>query len=1016
MQNNLMRKLLCSTVLGGAVIATAAPAIAQDDDDDAIVVTGSRLSNPNLTASSPVYQVDAAEIDARGVTRIEDLVNILPQAFPGQTSELANGATGTSTLDLRGLGAVRTLVLIDGKRLPYGSPNTSAVNLDLIPAQLVEKVDIVTGGASAVYGSDAISGVANFILKRDFEGLQLDGQVGVFQDGNGGEFANELLASFNQPAPGPQLDGRGVNVSALFGANTADGRGNVTAFLQYQDQNEIRQGERDYSACAFGRSSTAPNAVGGVTCAGSSTFRRIGLSNSNDNFPSGLFLNDDGTLVPFTGAPEQLFNFAPDNFIQRNNERFSINAFARYELTDNIEAYLDLGFTENTTDSQIAFSGTFFRNFQINCDNPFLEAAVPGGGTLADAALGCTADQIATGLNPDGSNADVNFGGLAGPGYRNVTGDPRSSFIGISTFRMIGGLRGTIADRFDWDTFGQFARTRLNTASTGDISFQAAQDAFFVVSDDDGNPVCRSGNGSCLPLNIFQRPGGVNQVTPEVAQSIQGNGFNTGTVDQIVLGGTIGGDIGFSSPLAESELGGLVGVEYRRDQLERTPDEISQIPGGLGLTGVGGGTLPVAGEVEVWELFLETAIPLIEDRPLFEELTLRSGYRYSNYSTDGNGVANSFDTNTFFGGLTWVPVQGATVRAQFQRAVRAPNVIELFTGQNTGLFNGTDPCANQPDNGNMPTATAAACANTGVTAAQFGTLPANPAGQLNNVTGGNPFLTAESSDTFTVGLILQPSFVEGLTFAVDYFDISIDDAIATVPAQTSLTQCLNTGAAQFCDAVVRDQDGSLFASPVPPAGSAFQFAGIQQTNANIANLSTSGLDFSLLYNLDLGNNGGISFNYASTILFALDTVPVPGVTTTTECAGLYRGSCGGPNPEYRHRFLATWQSPFNVDFTATWRYTSSVTFDSGQSDSEVDAFVPTGNILDDQLDTAQYLDLSAQWAVRENVNLRFGIQNVFGRDPELSTFAGTAPGNGDTFPAFYDPAGRFLFFGVNLNL
>ncbi|MEO0675085.1 MAG: TonB-dependent receptor plug domain-containing protein, partial [Pseudomonadota bacterium] len=282
MQNNLMRKLLCSTVLGGAVIATAAPAIAQDDDDDAIVVTGSRLSNPNLTASSPVYQVDAAEIDARGVTRIEDLVNILPQAFPGQTSELANGATGTSTLDLRGLGAVRTLVLIDGKRLPYGSPNTSAVNLDLIPAQLVEKVDIVTGGASAVYGSDAISGVANFILKRDFEGLQLDGQVGVFQDGNGGEFANELLASFNQPAPGPQLDGRGVNVSALFGANTADGRGNVTAFLQYQDQNEIRQGERDYSACAFGRSSTAPNAVGGVTCAGSSTFRRIGLSNSND--------------------------------------------------------------------------------------------------------------------------------------------------------------------------------------------------------------------------------------------------------------------------------------------------------------------------------------------------------------------------------------------------------------------------------------------------------------------------------------------------------------------------------------------------------------------------------------------------------------------------------------------------------------------------------------------------------------------------------------------------------------
>ena len=190
-------------------------------------------------------------------------------------------------------------------------------------------------------------------MKRDFEGFEIDGQVGVFQDGNNNEFANELLAAFNQPAPGSALDGRGVNISTTFGANTPDGRGNVTAFFQYQDQNEIRQGERDFSACAFGASG-APNAVGGVACAGSSTFRRIGLANSNPNFASGLFLNDDGTLVPFTGAPEQLFNFAPDNFIQRNNERFNFTTMARYEILDNVEAYLDLTFTENTTDSQLS--------------------------------------------------------------------------------------------------------------------------------------------------------------------------------------------------------------------------------------------------------------------------------------------------------------------------------------------------------------------------------------------------------------------------------------------------------------------------------------------------------------------------------------------------------------------------------------------------------------------------------------------------------------------------------------
>ncbi|MHA7873164.1 MAG: TonB-dependent receptor domain-containing protein, partial [Hyphococcus sp.] len=546
--------------------------------------------------------------------------------------------------------------------------------------QLVERVDVVTGGASAVYGSDAIAGVVNFILRRDYEGLELDGQVGFFQDGNNGVFENALLDNFNVPRPGGQLDGRGVNVSALWGANTADGRGNITAFFQYQDQNEIRQDARDYSACAYD-GSTASTAIGGVACAGSSTLRRIGLANSNPNFPAGLFLQEDGTLVPFTNAPDQLFNFAPDNFIQRNNERFNISAFARYEVTDDIEAYMDLGFTENTTDAQVAFSGTFFRNFLINCDNPFLQAVVPGGGTVADSALGCTPDQISTGLNPDGTQADVNFGGVAGPGYRNVNGRPRNAFTALSTFRAVGGFRGTLGDNWNWDAFGQFSRTRMNTQASGDLNFQRVQDAFFVVDDGMGNPVCRSGNSGCLPLNIFTRPGGVDQVTPEVAESFTGNAFVTGTVEQIVLGATIGGDLGnygFQFPWAENGIQGLLGLEYREDRLDRRSDDISQIPGGFGLTGVGGGNPPISGEVEVWEIFMETQIPLIENKPLFEEFGINGAYRYSNYTTDGGGFQNDFDTHTFAAGISWVPVQDIRLRGQFQRAVRAPNIFNLF--------------------------------------------------------------------------------------------------------------------------------------------------------------------------------------------------------------------------------------------------------------------------------------------------------------------------------------------------
>ncbi len=1023
--SRLVGRFLRSTMLTGVAAAMAAPAFAQDDDT--IIVTGSRLNQANLTSSSPVFQVDAEEINTRGVTRVEDLINILPQAFAAQTSELANGANGTSTVNLRGLGAARTLVLMDGKRLPYSTviggsgANASTANLDTVPAQLVERVDVVSGGASAVYGSDAVAGVVNFIMRRDFEGLELDGQVGFFQDGNNDDFANQLLSNFNVPLPGSELDGRGVNVSATWGANTADGRGNVTAFFQYQDQNEIRQGARDYSACSYNDDNGAvadPRGIGRIVCGGSSTFRRIGLSNSNPNFPAGLFLNEDGTLVPFdANDPTQLFNFAPDNFIQRNNERFNISAFARYEVTDNIEAFMDLGFTENTTDSQIAFSGTFFRNFLINCDNPFLQAAVPGGGTVADAALGCTPAQIATGLNPDGTQADVNFGGSAGPGYRNVNGNPRSTGTALSTFRAVGGFRGALGENWNWDVFGQFSRTRHNSQSIGDLGFQKVQDAFFVVDSPNG-PVCRSGNTGCLPFNIFQRPGGVDPITAEVAQSIQGNAFVTGTVEQIVLGGTIGGDLGgygFQFPLAESGVQGLLGVEFREDRLERNPDDVSQIPGGFGLTGVGGGATPLQGEVKVWEIFTEAQIPLIEGKPLFEEFGINGAYRYSNYTTDSDQTAEtSFDTHTFSAGVSWTPVSDLRLRAQFQRAVRAPSIFNLFNAPNTALFNATDPCS-----GPTPTATVAQCAFTGLPAAQYGLLPINPAAQENAVTAGNPLLNPEKSNTYTFGAVFQPRWIDGLTVSVDYFDISVKDAIAPIPPLTTLTQCITTGDPNFCQNVQRDRDGSLFASPVPPAGSPFQFAGVQQPVVNIGQLDTRGLDVSASYSLDmadvgLGGWGSLNWNYVSTFLMELSSIPVPGVTTTVECKGLYRGGCLGPNPEYRHRLLTTWQTPWNIDITATWRHFSGVDWANGQQTGGT--FTPSGNILDDNLDSAEYLDLAAQIYVRENMTLRAGVQNVFGRDPELTTTAGTAPGNGGTFPGTYDPAGRFIFFGVNLQL
>ena len=290
-----MGRFLSSTMIAGLAV-TAAPALAQDADitsDDSaveeqntIVVTGSRLNvNPNLEGAAPILSVSTDTIKSTGTARIEDLTNQLPSVFAGQAGEVSNGASGTATLNLRGVGSVRTLVLIDGRRLPYGASGISSANLDLIPTQLVERVDVLTGGASAVYGSDAVGGVANFILRRDFEGVEIDLQGNFQQTGNGNEFFNNVTASAEQEVASPIIDGEEYVITAMIGTNTADGRGNVTVYGSYEKRNEVTQNNRSFSACTIGESGS-DTSFGGAGCVGSSNFRRFAdffVDDGNDN-------------------------------------------------------------------------------------------------------------------------------------------------------------------------------------------------------------------------------------------------------------------------------------------------------------------------------------------------------------------------------------------------------------------------------------------------------------------------------------------------------------------------------------------------------------------------------------------------------------------------------------------------------------------------------------------------------------------------------------------------------------
>jgi outer membrane receptor protein involved in Fe transport len=508
-----------------------------------------------------------------------------------------------------------------------------------------------------------------------------------------------------------------------------------------------------------------------------------------------------------------------------------------------------------------------------------------------------------------------------------------------------------------------------------------------------------------VPWDIFTRGAdGSTNVTDEAAAFIMGVGIVTGDTEQTVFGGTVEGDLtnfGIKSPMADAGMTGLVGFEYREDFLGRLSDDISKQSGGRGLTGTGGATLPIAGEIEVEELFMEVSLPLITGQPMIQELGLNAGYRYSDYTTNGNGVSNTFDADTYFAGLSWAPNDDIRFRMNQSVAIRAPNVFNLYVGINTGLVELT-PVGGDGDqcSGPNPVATQAQCANTGLSAAQYGTVDPSAAGQFNLITGGNPNLVAERGETTTFGVVITPSMIEDLSIAIDYFDIEVTNAIGSVPAQTSYDRCLTTGDPAFCANITRDTAGTLHLLNEAPGGG---LAGISTQNVNVATDATEGIDVNITYSLDMSDMGSLNFDYAATFLDTNYTIAIPG-DDKVECTDAYAGPCGLPAPEYNHRFLATWVTPYDVRVSATWRHIGETTL-YGLTD-------PQG-YLEDKMEERNYLDLAATYDYSENVQVRVGANNLLGDDAPVTTASGTGTGNNNTYPGLFDVS-TYLFAGVTV--
>ena len=925
-------------VIGAALVS--APAFAQSEpataadvveiDDATIIVTGSRISNPNLESSSPVAVVDAESFKTFNAPSAESLLAQNPQFLPESGPAVNNGNPGAATLNLRGLGANRTLVLVDGKRM-VSYDYFGEVDINTIPSPLLKRVDVLTGGASAVYGSDAVSGVVNFILDDKFTGLQFDGSAEITEEG----------------------DGELYNMALTGGIEIGD-RGNLVASVGYLKRGVVFQGDRDISK--FVLSSQDLVSPGGSSTTFPTNFDNTFVNNDETYYQIGAGDN----LVPYY----QPYNYGPPNYLTTPQERYLATVLASFEITPGIELFGRGSYIESQVVSQSAPTGTFGYSFDIYPDNPFLTAQQRGLFFGPDATI-----------NADGSTT-------VGIRRRIVESGGRTTSYDNTAWQAVGGLRGMFGN-FDWEVFGQYAETKRDIVYQNDITYGLVAQALDARPDGNGGVVCRDPSNGCVPINLFTR----DNIGQDALSFITAQGVQNDETSQWIAGASIAGQIGGVSPWASEGIGLALGVEYRD---ETGSSQIDDLFASGELIGYGQGQTFPEFSYDVKEIYGEAIVPLVQDRPGFYSLNLELGARYSDYSSVG-GVW------TYKGGANWSPVPGLKVRGMYQRAVRAPNLYEISAPGTSGIDNlDTDPCAGSNPVGDAELT--ALCIGTGAPAGQIGRIGAPVSGQINAFYGGNPDLTEETSDTFTLGFIANPQGVPGLTFSVDYYNIEITDAVDVLGG--SPQNVVNGCYLQFqdidnlyCQAITRNTlTGSL--------SGGIEF-GVDQTNFNSAVLKTAGVDVLVGYSRPIGAlDFGIEF--AGTYV---DKYSKQGAdfAPATECAGKFGFACNiAPMPKWKHTAVFKIGTEDGLGLATRWRYIGKVEQDSGT------------DILASKIGSYSYFDLTGTADIDDGLTFRVGVENLFDKKPPLvgAAAGGTAYNSANTFPTVYDVLGRSFFAGV----
>jgi outer membrane receptor protein involved in Fe transport len=1046
-----------------------------DKSEAQIIVTGSRIKRPNLESTVPITSITGEQFFQQGQTNVGDTLNDLPQlrsTFAQQNPGLGIGIAGLNLLDLRGLGTQRTLVLVNGRRHVPADILNNAVSVDTntIPNDLIERVDIVTGGNSAVYGSDAIAGVVNFVLRKNFDGFQVRGQVGITEEGFGG----------NQ------------YISGMFGKNFADGRGNLTLHGEYartdrvfaSDVPAFRRNDNFLVVDSDGGAGIVNGGDGFVdrnffTNISSSTIHYNGLVPINQrNIPNaGLcgnattpnngapntagaafnctyFFSNEGRLTQQTGAR---FGTGINSSIVNSNgqtgregntvsvlpftERYNFNLLGNFEFSDAAQLFVEAkwnrvnarGNNAGPSFNQGTGGTTDFRE-RARLDNPFLNPA--DRTTLANLILAsnCRSDLLVTCPNTSnigttaapiiisGNLTPTDRAAIANGSYRFVNSRNlldvglRDAQFQRDTFRVVTGLRGTFNEDWSYELSVNYGKFKEDTTQDGFIDRQRFALALDAGRNPNTNAIqCRSqfDAASAVPLVGFAAPAAANaaRLAADIAACVPYNPFGspdnrasvayfartftaTASLDQLVLSGFVSGDMSQLFELPGGPISFALGGEYRRENASYVQDQFVTD----GFTNAVSIPTFKPDTFQVKEAFGEIRIPILKDTPFFKELTLSGAGRVAKYQ-GRTGTVFSYNA-----GVDYAPVEDIRFRANYSRAVRAPNVSETGFPLVPNFSNGfNDPC----NTDRIGSGVRAANCLADLGAAILPTL-APIAQSLPIVSGSNPNLNEETSDSYTYGVVIQPRWVPGLSLSVDYYDINVKGIIATIAPNTIVNQCYDSPTLNNIFCAQFDRYRGAIGTLGPNGEQPGRIINNSLINAplNFANRKRRGVDVNFLYRKDFGS---IEFN---TNLIFTHNLKISNFQDPTNPNFETRvlGQLGDPKDEFRWDFdfgFGPATIGYRMRYIGPMYYNAYATLFplNGQVPTDVDAFPST------KFAAVMYHDVRFDFDVAKGadgnaIKFYFGVDNVL--DKGVPRGATTATGGGS---AIYSFRGRNLYAG-----